>query len=232
MSKGKLEKFAELKTFQNVIQPKFDEVFEKDYTLKGQWNKEFFKNDNPITLELGCGKAEYTVGLAQLYPDRNFIGVDIKGSRIFHGAKRADAIGLKNVGFIRTRVDHINSFFAAGEVSEIWFTFPDPQLKKALKRLTSSRFLTYYQGVLRDDGRINLKTDSEFLYAYTKDVAILNQLEIEVANDDIYGSGAADEVLSIRTFYETGWLEQGLKSHYIRFRLKNDKIIQEPAAEE
>ncbi len=232
MSKGKLKKFAELNTFEHVIQPKFEEVFRKDHTLKGNWNKTFFKNNNPITLELGCGKGEYTVGLAKMFPERNFIGVDIKGSRIWRGAKEAKDGGLENVGFIRTKIDHIASFFTKDEVEEIWFTFPDPQLKKPLKRLTSSRFLSYYQQLLKDKGAINLKTDSEVLYAYTKALAELNGFEIEVANDDIYASGQVDEILSIKTYYEKGWLAQGLKSHYIRFRLANSKTIQEPPTDD
>lgn len=232
MSKGKLEKFAELETYEHVVQPKFEEIFRKDYVLKGKWKEGFFKNNNPITLELGCGKGEYTVGLAKRFPDRNFIGVDIKGNRIWKGAKESKQLGLKNTGFLRTRIDHINSFFTTNEVDEIWFTFPDPQKKKPLKRLTSSRFLGYYQEFLKDGGYINLKTDSVLLFHYTQALAKWNELEIEVANDDIYGTGYADEILSIKTYYEIGWLEEGLKSHYIRFRLDNGKTIKEPPEEE
>lgn len=232
MSKGKLAKFAELETYNHVLQPPFEEVFRKDFSLKGKWESHFFQNNNPLTLELGCGKGEYTIGLARLFPGRNFIGVDIKGSRIWKGAKESHDEGLKNVGFVRTRIDFINSFFAKDEVEEIWFTFPDPQLKKPLKRLTSSRFLNFYNKFLIHGGYINLKTDSEVLYQYTKALAEFNKLEIEAASEDIYATGATDEVLSIRTFYEKGWLEQGLKSHYIRFKLPNDKIIEEPPGQE
>ncbi|MBN1117141.1 MAG: tRNA (guanosine(46)-N7)-methyltransferase TrmB [Bacteroidales bacterium] len=232
MSKGKLEKFAEVEGFKHVVQPKLEEVFRKDYFLKGKWNSDFFQNNGPITLELGCGKGEYTVGLAKMYPDRNFLGVDIKGARIWKGAKQSHEEGLKNVGFLRTRIDFINSFFTQDEVDEIWFTFPDPQLKKPLKRLTSSRFLNYYSQFLRPGGWINLKTDSEVLFHYTKKLAEFNKLEIAVASEDIYGSGIADEILSIRTFYEKTWLEQGLRSHYIRFRLNNNQPVTELPDEE
>lgn len=211
----------------NTFQPKFEEIFNKDFFLKGKWKEDFFKNSKPITLELGCGRGEYTVGLAKRFPERNFIGVDIKGARIWKGAKEAHELGLDNVGFIRTRVDHINSFFAEGEVDEIWFTFPDPQLKKPLKRLTSSRFLSYYQKFIIEGGLINLKTDSQELYDYTKEVIEYNKLALVMANQDIYGSGIADDVLSIKTYYENQWLVQGLKSHYLKFRLTNIKSLEE-----
>jgi tRNA (guanine-N7-)-methyltransferase len=232
-SKGKLRKFAEVESFSNVVQPSFDEVFKKDFRLKGKWSEEFFGNGNKITLELGCGKGEYTLGLAKKHPDRNFIGIDIKGARIWKGAKEATRKEMKNVAFIRTRIDFINSFFAPGEIEEIWITFPDPQLKKALKRLTSSRFLGYYQDIIADRSTINLKTDSVELYTYTKALAEHNHLEIEQAIDDIYTSDLAeDDILSIKTFYEKGWLKEGLKSQYIRFRLDTNKSLEEPPEEE
>jgi tRNA (guanine-N7-)-methyltransferase len=227
-TKGKLIKFAEMQTFKNVLQPKFKEVFKKDYPLKGKWGADFFKNNNKITLELGCGKGEYTLGLAKEYPNRNFIGIDIKGARIWRGAKEATENNIPNVGFIRTRIDFINSFFAEDEVEEIWITFPDPQLKKVLKRLTSSRFLKYYLGCISDGASINLKTDSIELYTYTKALAEFNNLEIEKAIDDIYNSDfAEDKILSIKTFYEKGWLESGLCSQYIRFKLRKGQQIEE-----
>lgn len=227
MSKGKLEKFAEVETFNNVLQPKFDEVFKKDFHLKGAWKTSFFNNNNPITLELGCGKGEYTVGLAKRFPERNFIGVDIKGSRIWKGAKEALDSNLKNVCFIRTRIELISSFFEKDEVEEIWFTFPDPQLKKPLKRLTSSRFLNSYRNILVEDAWINLKTDNTVLYEYTKLLAEYNKLEIAIATNNVYESDANDDILSIKTFYEKEWLAQGLKSHYIRFKLNRAKEIEE-----
>lgn len=228
MSKGKLVKFAEVETFKNVLQPRFDEVFRSDYALKGKWNSNHFDNPNKITLELGCGKGEYSVGLARLFPGRNFIGVDIKGNRIWKGAKEALESNLSNVAFLRTRIELIGSFFGKDEVEEIWFTFPDPQLKKPLKRLTSSRFLNTYRRFLVPGGWINLKTDNTLLYEYTKALAEHNAYEIAVASNDIYGSGIADEILSIKTYYEKGWLLEGLRSHYIRFRLNTDKNAEEP----
>lgn len=231
MSKGKLIKFAEVETFKNVLQPRFDEVFRKDYILKGNWNSEFFGNNNKITLELGCGKGEYTVGLARLYPGRNFIGVDIKGSRIWKGAKEALESNLENAAFLRTHIEHIGSFFGKDEVEEIWFTFPDPQLKKPLKRLTSSRFLNIYRQFLVEGAWINLKTDNPLLYEYTKALAIHNDYLIAAASNDIYGSGITNQILSIKTYYEKGWLAEGLRSHYIRFRLDNEKHSEEPPGE-
>jgi tRNA (guanine-N7-)-methyltransferase len=232
-SKGKLRKFAEVENFENVLQPSFEEVFKKDFYLKGKWKTEFFKNSNPITLELGCGKGEYTLGLAKLFPKRNFLGIDIKGARIWKGAKEATEKDITNVGFIRTRIDFITSFFERGEIDEIWITFPDPQLKKPLKRLTSSRFLGYYQNVINSSAFIHLKTDSVELFHYTKALADYNKLAVDAFIEDIYQSEhARDEVLSIRTFYEKGWLKEGLKSQYIRFKIDNEQQLNEPPEEE
>ncbi len=233
MSKGKLAKFAELETYSHVLQPPFDEVFQKEYRLKGSWRKDFFKNENPITLELGCGKGEYTVGQAKIYGNRNFLGLDIKGSRIWKGSTESKELGLKNVGFLRTRIDHINSFFSLEDrVNEIWITFPDPQLRKSYKRLTSSRFLNRYKEFLLPGSTINLKTDNEVLYRYTKSLAEFNNLEILAATENVYESEYLDEVLSIKTFYEKGWLDEGLRSHYIKFKLDGVKTILEPPDEE
>jgi len=189
-----------METFDHVIQASFDEVFQKDYKLKGNWNKDFFKNQNPLVLELGCGKGEYTVGLAKLNTGANYIGIDIKGARMWRGARIAKDDNMQNVAFVRTRIDLINSFFAPEEVSEIWITFPDPQPKKSHKRLTSSRFLGYYQKFVKNDGIINLKTDSAELYAYTKEVIAINKLEVLADTDNLYQSSLVDDVLSIRTF--------------------------------
>lgn len=218
--------------FPNVLQPPFEEVFEKNYALRGKWNREFFTKEQPLVLELGCGRGEYTVGLAQHYPGKNFIGIDIKGARIWKGARAALEGQLENVAFLRSRVDFINSFFAAGEVDEIWITFPDPQPKKALKRLTSSRFLNRYQKLLKNEGCIHLKTDSSFLYEYTLSLAKHNGLKIEVATEDLYQSGLADEILSIRTYYENMWLNEGLQIKYLQFRLPDGKTIIEPPDED
>lgn len=221
MGKDKLRKFQENLTFRNMIQPDFDEIFHKDHPLKGRWHEDHFGNSNPIVLELGCGKGEYTVALAQRNPDKNFIGVDIKGARMWRGARTATDTGLGNAAFLRTRIEFIDSFFAPGEVDEIWITFPDPQLKKARakKRLTAPMFLGFYAGFLRDGGMVNLKTDSHYLHDYTRAVVERNGLPVEVCNDDIYGNGYADETLSIKTAYEKMFLEQKIPITYIRFGL-------------
>ena len=231
MSKGKLEKFREMSAFPNVLQPPFEDVFKRDFHLKGKWGSIFFGNDHPITIELGCGKGEYTVELAKKFPEYNFIGVDIKGARIWKGAKTALNEKISNAGFLRTRIDFIESFFAKNEIKEIWITFPDPQLKKSLKRLTSSRFLTRYQHFLIDRGLIHLKTDNPELFHYTKALAEFNGLPIEFATEDLYHTESTDEILSIRTFYETMWIEAGLPIHYLKFRLYSRMILNEPPDE-
>jgi len=231
VGKKKLSRFAEMETFNHVVQPSFDEVFKKDYKLKSKWSKEFFGNDNPLILELGCGKGEYTVGLARLHPKTNFIGIDIKGARMWRGAKTAVEDNIKNVGFIRTRIGLINSFFGNEEVSEIWITFPDPQLKKYYKRLTSTRFLGYYQKFIKNNGFINLKTDSVELYTYTKKLIELNNIDIIIDTDNLYNSKLVDETLSIKTFYEQQWLEQGKPIHYLRFKLNKTQELEEPEEE-
>lgn len=221
MGKDKLKRFAENKTFACFVEPEFEQMFRTEHPLKGRWHADFFHNDNPIVLELGCGKGEYTVALAERNPDKNFIGVDIKGARMWRGAKTATENGMTNVGFLRARIEFITSLFAPGEVSEIWITFPDPQLKsrRAKKRLTSPIFLEYYAQLLSTDGWINLKTDSQHLYNYTQAVISQFDLQCEVANNDIYGSGYADEVLSVKTAYETVYLQRGLPITYTRFSL-------------
>jgi len=229
--KRKLIRFAEMETFNHVVQAPFDEVFQKDYKLKGNWNKDFFKNNNPIILELGCGKGEYTVGLARQNTEINFIGVDIKGARMWRGAKTAIESGMKNVGFLRTRIDLINSFFAESEISEIWITFPDPQPKKQFKRLTSTRFLGYYQKLIVQNGIIHLKTDSAELYAYTQKLVELNKLEIDICTDNLYNSEIVDPVLSIKTFYEQQFLMKGKPITYIKFKLDIYKNLEEPEEE-
>ncbi len=223
MGKDKLRKFAENLTFENLIQPEFDDIFHRDYPLKGRWAEDFFKNANPITLELGCGKGEYTVGLGAANPGRNFIGVDIKGARMWRGAKTATEMGLANVGFLRTRIEFIESFFGPEEVSEVWITFPDPQLKKGRekKRLTSPLFLERYARFLKPGGSINLKTDSRELHDYTLKVIDVNGLPCEIASADIYGEGLADTypTLKIKTAYERRFLEEGKPITYLRFGL-------------
>lgn len=221
-----------METFNHVVQPPFDEIFKKDYRLKGKWSKEFFDNDNPLILELGCGKGEYTIGLAKQNPHINFIGIDIKGARMWRGAKTALDEEIKNVGFLRTRIDLTNSFFSEKEVSEIWITFPDPQPKKYYKRLTSTRFLGYYQEFIKQDGFVNLKTDNADLYAYTKRVVEKNNLELIIDTDNLYNSEIVDDILSIKTFYEQQFLSQGKPIHYLRFKLNKSIKLEEPEDEE
>lgn len=227
MGKGKLGKFAEMKTFQNVFQPPFEEVFRKDFRLKTLWHR-YFGNDNPIILELGCGKGEYTTGLAAAFPSKNFIGVDIKGSRMWTGARNALRDKLVNVAFIRTRIEFISSFFGKGEIKEIWLTFPDPQLKRRRqkKRLTSAGFLNIYRTFLVDNGLIHLKTDNPVLYEYTRSLILLNGLELVQSTDDLYLESGAGYLSNIKTHYEELYLRDNRKIHYLSFRLHN-KIIQE-----
>lgn len=217
-----------METFDHVVQPSFDEVYKKEYKLKGKWAKDFFGNNNPLVLELGCGKGEYSVGLAKRNPDINFLGIDIKGARMWRGAKTAFDEGIKNVGFLRTKIDLINSYFGNEEISEIWITFPDPQPKKYYRRLTSTRFLGYYQKIINQNGIINLKTDSAELYAYTKKLVELNKLETIIDTSDLYHSDVADQALSIKTFYEKQFLEQGKPITYIKFKLNQSIQLEEP----
>ncbi len=221
MGKDKLRRFAENLTFECMIQPDFEEIFHRDHPLKGHWREKFFGNDHPIVLELGCGKGEYTIALAQRDPGRNYIGVDIKGARMWRGAKTATEHQMRNVAFVRTRIEFIGSFFGEDEIDEIWITFPDPQLKtrRAKKRLTSPLFLESYARMLKPEGAINLKTDSQHLYEYTDAVVRRFGLPCEISNRDIYGSGFADEVLSVKTAYEQMFLERGLPITYTRFSL-------------
>ncbi len=229
MGKGKLARFEENKRLSNVFEPMIDEL-QSGYELKGNWSREVFQNKNTITLELGCGKGEYTVGLARLYADRNFLGVDIKGARLWRGAKTADEERLANVAFVRTHIGNLPSVFAKDEVSEIWLPCPDPQMKRARKRLTGSFFLNRYQNFLVTDGLIHLKTDSNFMYEYTKAIAEHNDLEILEATDDVYAAEEVKPELQIRTFYENQFLERGIPSKYICFRLPH-KAIEEPDVE-
>ncbi len=221
MGKDKLRKFAENLTFDCFVQPEFEDIYQKHHPLRGRWAEDFFKNDKPIILELGCGKGEYTVALAERDSESNYIGIDIKGARMWRGAKSATQKEMKNVGFLRTRIEFINSFFAPGEISQIWITFPDPQLKRrrAKKRLTSPLFLERYAQMLTSDGVINLKSDSKHLYHYTQQVIAQFGLRCVASNDDIYGSGYADETLSVKTAYEALFLSRGLPITYTCFAL-------------
>lgn len=222
-----------MKSFGNVIEPTTDEVKSKEHLLKGKWNKEYFKNNNPIVLELGCGKGEYTVGLAKKYPQKNHIGVDIKGARIWRGAKTAYENGITNAMFLRTRIEFINSFFAENEVDEIWITFPDPHPKRRSyrNRLTSSYFLNSYRGFLKDGGTVHLKTDNSGLYHYTNGLVKFNNLEILASTDDLYSGTSENEILSIRTHYENIFLRQGQKINYLSFRVDKKREIKESSSE-
>ncbi len=222
MSKNKLFKFAENETFSCLIQPTTEQMLSGSHPLKGNWGRDVFHNDNPIVLELGCGKGEYTIALAQRNPDVNYIGVDIKGARLWKGAKFATLNQMPNVAFLRTRIDFIKSIFAPGEVSEIWITFADPQPKSANRRLTSPVFLDRYRTFLKPGGIVNLKTDSQLLHEYTLDVAREQNLEILEANNDIYGSGRVteDDILNVKTYYEQKFLAEGLPITYMAFRLQ------------
>lgn len=226
MGKNKLQKFSDMETFGCVLQYPRHILIEKGFPLRGKWNGGFFPRTNPITLELGCGKGEYTVSLALANPDRNYIGVDIKGARMWKGAREVEEKAMDNAAFLRTEIEQIREFFSPGEVDEIWITFPDPQMQKARKRLTSSRFLSNYRSFLRPGGVINLKTDSPFLYEYTRRLVELNGFEVIMQTDDLYGSGLADPVSSIKTFYEQQWLSRGKTIKLISFRLGDGEIIE------
>jgi len=217
VGKNKLQKFADMNGYPHVFQYPFSVLQEKGFEMKGHWHKQFFKNEHPIVLELGCGKGEYTIGLARLFPNKNFIGIDIKGARIWTGAKQAIEENLSNVAFLRTHIELIPYFFAAGEVSEIWLTFPDPQMNKTNKRMTSTRFMRLYREILNEQGCIHLKTDSNFLFTYTSEMIRANHFPLLIQTEDIYHSHLADEILSIQTFYEQQWLDRGLNIKYIRF---------------
>jgi tRNA (guanine-N7-)-methyltransferase len=245
VGKNKLARWTELGSFNRVIQPEIGEVTANDHPVKGKWNRELFKNENPLILELGCGKGEYTVGLATRFPGNNYVGIDIKGARMWRGAKTANDLNLGNVAFLRTRIEFINSFFCANEVDEIWITFPDPHPggRNSEKRLTSPRFLNKYRLFLKDKGLVHLKTDNTELYTYTKTVVESNKLDMVFASNDLYSGNiltennsgptsdigekrfVSDDILSIRTHYEKIFLDQGIKINYLSFRLEKEKII-------
>jgi len=230
LGKNKHARWAEMKGFDSVIEPPFDEVFRHDHELKGKWHSEWFRNNNPIILELGCGRGEYTVGLARQYPDRNIIGIDIKGARMWRGSKDAHILGLKNATFLRTRIEVTGSFFAPGEVDEIWLTFPDPQMKRIRekKRLSGPQFLNLYRQYLKDGGIVHLKTDCRELYDYTFALVKANGLGIITSVTDLYREMPGDPLLSIRTHYEELFLKQGVPITYLSFRLPYEKEIVSP----
>lgn len=265
MSKGKLQKFADMEALPNVFQfpyswflsnqrvgdsadslPKGGQEF-VSHPLSGTWHSEVFHNQNPIVLELGCGKGEYTVGLAKMFPEMNFIGVDIKGSRMWTGAMQAHREGMENVAFLRTNIEIIDRFFREDEVQEIWLTFSDPQMKNPRKRLTSTYFLERYRHFLCDRGVIHLKTDSRFLYTYTRIMAETNHLPILVDTDNLYAnvgeavphsskdishlSAFNSQLLTIQTYYEQMWIARGLNIKYLKFLLPREGELTEPDVE-
>ena len=236
-TKNKIGKFRENETFKCLFQPATIELLSKEYKLKGRWGEEIFGNNNPIVLELGCGKGEYTVALAMQYPDKNFIGIDIKGARLWKGAKFVTEKSIGNALFIRTRIEFIESLFGRDEISEIWITFADRQIKRARKRLTGSLFLNRYRNFLKPDGIIHLKTDSLFLYKYTEESALQNNLSIAGSMEDIYGEELSNntfpkELKSIKTFYENYYIKNGFKIKYLSFGLKENNNIIEPEWDE
>lgn len=245
MGKNKLKKFAEMETFTNVFQcsageinPQPSAVHAEQHEMAGHWRERFFHNDHPIVLELGCGRGEYTVGLARKYPEKNFIGVDIKGARMWAGAKEAELSGLKNAAFLRTNIEFITRFFAKDEVDEIWITFCDPQMKKATKRLTSTYFMQRYQQIVKPDGIIHLKTDSPFLYTYTTEMLRLNPYPVLAGTDDLYGEpddnhqpSVFTDARALQTHYEKQWLDRGLSIKYIEWRLTPLTRWEEPTIE-
>jgi tRNA (guanine-N7-)-methyltransferase len=235
MGKGKLAKFADMESYENVFQYPFSVIEQVPFEMKGHWREQFFHNDNPIVLELGCGKGEYAVGLAKQHPDMNFIGVDIKGARMWTGATQAIKEGIKNVAFLRTNIEIIDRFFDKDEVQEIWLTFSDPQMKNPRKRLTSTFFMERYRRFLVDGGTIHLKTDSNFLFTYTKYMVENNQLPVEVQTEDLYNDAkvqeATEQVRRIQTYYEQMWLDRGLNIRYMRFHLPQSGTLEEPDVE-
>lgn len=256
MGKNKLARWTELGSYDNVIQPLIGDVSEKDHPVKGNWNKIIFKYENPLILELGCGRGEYTIGLAKHFPQNNYIGIDIKGARMWRGAKTSNEQNMPNVAFLRTRIEFINSFFAEDEVAEIWITFPDPHpgLKNSNKRLTSPWFLNCYRHFLKNTGLIHLKTDNKELYEFTKKIVRINNLAVVSDTSDLHSeenyepahqnlhtpqNNSSDkqvsffkDILSIRTHYEEIFLKAGLPINYLSFRLEKEKIIQNAFAKE
>ena len=250
MGHDKLRKFAENETFTCLLQPDASLVLDKsgdpseglrlnDHPIKGRWNGEMFHNDHPIVLELGCGKGEYTIDLSRRFPECNYIGVDIKGARLWRGAKTATEQALPNVAFLRTRIEFIEAFFGPGEVSSIWLTFSDPQLKSENSRLTSPLFLERYRKFLNPGGVIHLKTDSRFLHEYSKAVALENGLTILASTTDLYNSGGVfppetasnlgAELFEVQTFYERMFLSQGYKITYLAFTIDHEGPYRHPS---
>lgn len=224
-----MARWAEMATFGNVIESPSDILTNENHPLKGKWNKKIFHNANPLILELGCGKGEYTTGLAKLFPGNNYIGVDIKGARMWRGAKTASEDNMPNVAFLRTRIEFIDYYFAENETDEIWLTFPDPHPGKrnSGKRLSGAWFLNKYRSFMKNEGIIHLKTDNSELFNYTRKIVEINQLPLIFESNDLYTDNPDDNILSIRTHYEKMFLNEGLKIKYLSFRLLKNKRIEE-----
>ncbi len=221
-----------MEKFPHVFQLSFNELRAgKEFEMKGKWNELFFKNNHPIVLELGCGRGEYSIGLAKLFPEKNFIGIDIKGSRMWTGAKQAIESELSNVAFLRTKVEMLSHFFDTNEISEIWLTFPDPQMKKVTKRMTATNFMAQYQKFVKPNGIIHLKTDSNFMFTYTCEMVKENTYTILFKNEDLYKSEIDDKILEIKTYYEQQWLARGITIKYIQFELNTREQFIEPDIE-
>lgn len=243
MGKNKLKKFADMAEFKCVYQYPREELLRAGFPHRGKWNGEVFTESRPLIVELGCGKGEYTVGLARHDETHNYVGIDIKGARMWSGAREVEASGMTNAAFLRAEIENIEHFFAPDEVDELWITFPDPQMQKVRKRLTSTRFLNLYRKLLKPDGIVNLKTDSPFLYEYTRRLVKLNGLPLLSdsadiyglgfgPDDDLYGTEVSDPARSIKTYYEQQWLSRGKQIKLLRFRLPADGELQEPQADD
>ena len=222
-SKNKLKKFQENNTFKNVIQPNIKEIIRKNHIFKGNWRKIFFKNNNPIYLELGCGKGEYSTFLAKKNPDKNFIGVDIKGARFWHGAKLSQENNLENICFLRIKIEHLEKFFADSEIEEILITFPDPQFKfnRTKHRLTNSKFLKIYSSILKPNGLVHLKTDSDFMFGYSLGILEGKDLKIKYAHHDIYNNKSSPEISrQVQTYYEKMFLKESKKIKFLSFTFR------------
>ncbi|MDR0565959.1 MAG: tRNA (guanosine(46)-N7)-methyltransferase TrmB [Prevotellaceae bacterium] len=233
MGKNKLARFQENETFALLHQPAFADLFRGDFSLKGRWRQDFFGNENPITLELGCGRGEYTVALARMYPDKNFIGIDIKGARLWRGAKTATEEGMRNVAFVRSKIEVITSLFAPSEVNEIWITFPDPQPSRARKRLCSPMFLNRYAQLLAPEAVVHLKTDSRLLHEYAKATLAANGITPLQSADNLYAAAgsagsAGSAELAIKTAYEKIFISEGYPITYLKFSLPQGKALAEP----
>ena len=226
MGKNKLKKFAENETFENMVQVSRTDILEKGLPQKGKWRQNFFNNDHPLVLELGCGKGEYTIGLAKMFPEKNFIGIDVKGARMWRGARTASDNLMQNVGFLRTQIELLQSCFEKGEVNEIWITFPDPQIKyrRRKKRLTAPNMLSMYTSILAEDASLHLKTDSQFLHGYTLGVIDRYDHQVLEAMYDIDKQNPDNQLLQIKTNYEEIFRQKGLPITYIKFRLNEGNI--------